>query len=149
VSVFPVDEFGQPVAGNVRTTLASYLDSLREVNFVVPVVDPKYQEFDVQVEVVANPGTDKVALQAAVVAALQSYLDPSKWGVPLNDSTEWLNDTHLRFLEVAQVVNNVIGVNYIVNLTTALHNGSPNVVDIAMPGDVALPTAGSIVVTVD
>jgi hypothetical protein len=149
VTVFPVDEFGQPVAGNVRTTLAGYLDSLREVNFVVPVVDPRYQMFDVQTEIVARAGVDKVALQAAVVAALQSYLDPSKWGVPLNDSTEWLNDTHLRYLEVAQVINDVIGVGYIVALTTALHNASPNVVDITMPGDVALPLAGSIVVTVD
>jgi Baseplate J-like protein len=149
VTVFPVDEFGQPVAGNVRTTLAGYLDSLREVNFVVPVVDPQYQMFDVQTTIVALPGTDKVALQAAVVGSLQAYLDPSKWGVPASDTQEWMNDTHLRYLEVAQVINNVLGVNYIVSLTTAIHNASPNVVDITMPGDVALPTAGSIVVTVN
>jgi hypothetical protein len=149
VTVFPVDEFGQPVAGNVRLTLAAYLDSLREVNFVVPVVDPQYQMFDVQTTIVALPGTDKVALQAAVVGSLQTYLDPSKWGVPASDSQEWQNDTHLRYLEVAQVINNVLGVNYIVSLTTAIHNASPNVVDITMPGDVALPLAGSIVVTVN
>jgi hypothetical protein len=105
--------------------------------------------FDVQTTIVALPGTDKVALQAAVVGSLQTYLDPSKWGVPASDSQEWQNDTHLRYLEVAQVINNVLGVNYIVSLTTAIHNASPNVVDITMPGDVALPLAGSIVVTVN
>ena len=83
------------------------MDSLREVNFVVPIADPIYTSIDVQVEVTANPGTDKVALQAAVIASLQNYLDPARWGVPLSDFTEWVNDTKVRFLEVAQVINNV------------------------------------------
>jgi len=149
VTVVPVDEFGQPVSAGIKSQLFSYMDSLREVNFVIPVMDPTYTSIDVQVELTANPGVDKVALQASVVAALQFYLDPSQWGVPANDLTEWVNDTKVRYLEVAQVVNNVLGVRYIVNMTTAIHNASPNVTDIQMPGDVSLPTAGSIVVTVD
>ena len=119
------------------------------VNFVIPIADPTYTGIDVQVEVTALPGSDKVALQSAIVASLQDFLDPSRWGVPMADLTEWVNDTKVRYLEVANIVNNVRGVNYIVNMTTAIHNGSPNVTDIQMPGDVALPTAGSIVVTVD
>ena len=148
-TVFPVDEFGQPISSTLKATLAAYMDSLREVNFVVPIADPTYTAIDVQVELTANPGVDKVALQSAVVASLQNYLNPALWGVPLADLTEWVNDTKVRFLEVAQVVNNVFGVRYIVQMTTALHNGAPNVTDIQMPGDVALPTSGSIVVTVD
>jgi hypothetical protein len=148
-TVFPVDEFGQPISAGLKATLSAYMESLREVNFVVPIADPTYTQIDVQVELTANPGTDKVALQSAVISSLQNYLNPALWGVPFSDLTEWVNDTKLRFLEVAQVVNNVFGVRYIVSMTTAIHNGSPNVTDIQMLGDVALPTAGSIVVTVD
>jgi hypothetical protein len=149
VTVFPVDEFGQPISSGLKTTLSAYMESLREINFVIPIQDPTYQEFDVQVEVVATAGTDKVALQAAIVATLQNYLDPAKWGVPGLDLTEWTNDVKLRYLEVAALINNVSGVGYIVTLTTAKHGQSPNTIDITMTGDVALPTSGSLVVTVD
>lgn len=152
VTVCVVDELGQPCSTAIKAAVGAYLDSHREVNFVVPIIDPTYTTIDVQTTIKPEAGTDPNALQTNVVAAITKYLSPSEWGVPSpqreggSDPTDWVPDTKVRYLEVAQVVNNVPGVAYIVSLQTALHNASPNVVDIQMAGDVTLPLPGSIVV---
>jgi hypothetical protein len=152
VSVCCIDEEGQSVSTAIQAQVNAYLDSHREVNFVVPIINPVYTMIDVQTTVKPEIGADPNALQTNVVAAINSYLSPAMWGVPSAareggaDPTDWVEDNKIRYLEMAQVINNVPGCAYIVSLQTAVHNGSPNVVDITMPGDVPLPLAGSIVV---
>jgi len=119
---------------------------------VIPIIDPTYTSIDVQVTIKPEVGADPNALQTNTVQAITDYLSPAMWGVPGpqreggSDPTDWISSNVIRYLEVAQVINNIPGCAYIVSLQTAIHNASPNVVDITMPGDVALPTPGSIVV---
>ena len=152
VTVCVIDENGQPCSTAIKSQVGSYLDSHREVNFVIPIIDPVYTSIDVQTTIKPEVGADPNALQTNTVNAITNYLSPNQWGVPGpqreggSDPTDWISDNHVRYLEIAQIINNVAGCAYIVSLQTAIHNASPNVVDITMPGDVALPMPGSIVV---
>lgn len=152
VTVCVIDENGQPCSTAIKSQVGAYLDSHREVNFVIPIIDPTYTSIDVQVTIKPEVGADPNALQTNTVQAITDYLSPAMWGVPGpqreggSDPTDWISSNVIRYLEVAQVINNIPGCAYIVSLQTAIHNASPNVVDITMPGDVALPTPGSIVV---
>lgn len=152
VTVCVIDEAGQPCSTAIQAQVGQYLDSHREVNFVVPIINPTYTQIDVQTTIKPDAGADPNALQTNTVQAITNYLSASQWGLPAPqtsggvDPTDWIADNKVRYLEVAQIINNVPGCAYIVSLQTALHNGSPNVVDITMAGDVTLPVPGSIVV---
>jgi len=152
VTVCVVDETGQPCSTAIKSAVGTYLDQHREVNFVIPIIDPTYTTIDVQTTIKPAQGTDPNALQTSAVQAITDYLSPQNWGLPAPqtsggvDPTDWIADNKVRYLEVAQVVNNVPGCAYIVSLQTALHNQGPNTVDITMAGDVTLPLPGSIVV---
>ena len=159
VTLSLIDEQGQPVSSAVKSAAIAYMQSHREINFVIPVLDPTYTSIDVQVTVVADTGTDHTALQSNVYQALANWLNPSTWGLPdvvatgtspaAIDPTEWENETVVRYFKAVQIVDNVPGVRYISSLQTAIHGSSPNTVDITLPGVVTMPTVGSIVVTVD
>jgi hypothetical protein len=58
---------------------------------------------------------------------------------PYGDQAAWINDTKVRYLEVAQVINDQEGVNYIINLTV---NGGT--VDVALTGTAPLAKPGVI-----
>lgn len=159
VTLSLIDETGNPVSSIIKTAAVAYMASHREVNFQMPIIDPTYTGIDVQVTVTAEVGTDHTALQNNIYNALANWLNPATWGLPDTfatgvspgsiDPTEWENDTVVRYFKAVQVVNNVPGVAYISSLLTAVHGASPNTVDINLPGAVALPTTGSIIVTVN
>ena len=152
VTVCVIDENGQPCSTAIKTQVGQYLDAQREVNFVVPIIDPVYTSIDVQTTIKPEVGADPNALQTNTVQAITNYLSPQNWGLPSPqtsggvDPTDWISDNHVRYLEVAQAINSVPGCAYIVSLQIAIHNAAPGTLDINMPGDVALPVAGSIVV---
>jgi hypothetical protein len=139
VAVMGVD--GLPIGKPARQDVANMLDAQREVNFLVYVVDPTYTNIDVSftIAVYSNYSADDVVTR--VVAALQDYLSPASFGVPpFGDQAIWINDTKVRYLEVAQVINETEGVNYITALTV---NGGA--VDVALVGTAPLPKARNIV----
>lgn len=146
VTVAVCDEDGQPVAPTVRTTVKTMLESLREANFVVYVIDPAYTSVNVAVSVAARDGFDAASVQADVEAALASYLNPATWGAhDFGDGEFWTNDTQVRYLDVAHVVLGVQGVRKVNSLAL---NGLSAGADVTLTGPVGLPTPGTLSVTV-
>lgn len=138
VTVAVVDEDGAALSQAVKDAVAAYLESMREVNFIVHVIDPSYTNIAVDFTVVAAAGYDLADLGARCIAAVQAYLAPGTWGGSA-DSREWNGENTVRYLEVAQVLNMVDGVRYVQNLTI---NGG--VVDVPLAGVAPLPTVGAV-----
>jgi hypothetical protein len=152
VSVVLVDANGNPVTPTIKSEVDALLQSMREVNFLVFVLDPTYETIDVSFDVMAYPGYDPADVETRVVAQLQSYLSPASWGVPPFGDTgaqSWLNATAVRYLELAEQINRVDGVDYIKTLALGLHGGALGTADVALTGVAPLPNPGTISGTVE
>jgi uncharacterized phage protein gp47/JayE len=135
VTVAVAGETGLSIGDAARQDVANMLESAREVNFYVYVVDPTYTNITVAFSVRVYADHDAATVVAAVIAAIQSYLSPATFGAPpYGDQTTWVNDTKVRYLEVAQIINNTPGVNYIISLT--INGGTA---DVALTGTAPLP----------
>jgi uncharacterized phage protein gp47/JayE len=140
VTVVLTDTAGEPVSGGVKTTVADYLQALREVNWTVPVIDATYTTIDVTYTAVAYPGYDIAAVETAADAAVAAYFSPANRGVPRYneaDPNTWLNDPTVRYLEVAEVLNRTDGLDYL----TAVTVGKRQPVTAAAATDIATATA--------
>jgi hypothetical protein len=147
VSVVIVSADGTPCSSSTKSAVDALLQSEREVNFLVFVLDPTYTTIDVSFDVQSYPTYDPVDVADRVVAQLTNYLSPGAWGVPPFGDTSgrsWINDTHVRYLEVAEQINRVDGVHYINTLSLGVHGGSMGTVDVVMPGVAPLAESGTI-----
>lgn len=152
VTVCGLTTTGTALSTTVNAEMVSYLDAKREVNFVVASVKPTYTEIDVTVTCDAVIGGTTSAIQTAVAAALTAFLDKATWGGGNAQTPQWTPASNVvRFLDVANVIHSTAGVLYIPSgsLTTRIHGGSMGTSDINLPGDAPLPTAGTILVTVE
>lgn len=131
VAVAVADEAGNAVPGSVRTEVSTYLDSLRETNFVVNVIDPSYTTVNVTATLKRLPGADPGTVTEAATAALRSYLSPAEWS--------W--SPVVRHYELVALLDRIAGVDYVDALTVPSSN-------IILPGVAALVTAGTIQVSV-
>lgn len=138
ITVAAVDENGLPMSPSTKGQLRDYLDSMREINFIVNVVDPSYTTINVAFTVVALPGFELDDLGQRCASALRDYLNPATWaGGGENPPTWRTGDNVVRYLEVAQVLNETDGVHYVDTLT--LNSSSGNVI---LPGIAPLPLLG-------
>lgn len=154
ITVVALNENGAAVSGATKTAIETYLEGLREVNFIVHTADPTINNIDVTVQVKVLPGFDPAGVQAGVEAAIRDYLDPSNWGRPSggtdtsSDPHAFVNQTVIYKFELASVINSVSGVDRIDGaLQMAI---SPNAVaeqDLTLAGIVPLPNADDITVT--
>ncbi len=138
VTVIPVGIDGQPVAGPIATSLQSYLDAQREVNFIVTVIDPTYLKLVIAYQAVARPGYSIADVQARADQALTDYIDPAKWAGGDLDPPVWEAGGVVRFLEVAGVLNDVEGLDYIVPGSLTINSTSS---DVSLPSPAGLPRA--------
>lgn len=145
VTVCGVDSSGDALSSTVQASLLSYLQSLREVNFIVQVVSPTYTAVDVAAQVVAMSGMDPATVAAAATANVKSFLNPANWGGGAQVPPTWESDaTVVRYLDVAQVLRSTYGVAYVTSgFTIGVHGGTMGTSDVTLPGDAPLPTAGS------
>ncbi len=145
VTVATRDVDGNANSSGTKTEVDALLQGMREVNFVVHVIDPTYTEIDVSFKGVAWPGWDAEAVEAACVEAVAQYLSPNRWGLPpTGQVAAWVNDPKVRYLEVAQVLNSVDGFRYITELK--VEGGTS---DVSLSGAAPLPRPGTIGGTVE
>jgi len=152
VTVVIVDANGNACSQAVKNEVDALLQSEREVNFLVFVADPTYTTVDVHFDVHSYPGYDPADVRARVIDALTGFLSPQNWGVPPYGDTSarsWINDTKVRYLEVAEQINNVDGVHYIVDFTTNISGQAAGRVDLTLTGVAPLPRPGVIDGTVE
>jgi len=144
ITVAVVDTAGNAVSGPTKTAVDNLLEAQREVNFVVWVIDPTYTQIDVTYNVIMLTGQDPTTIVATVNAALVSYLDPSVWGRDFSDSPTWRNISKVYYLEIAQVINNVQGVDRINTMTIGIHGSAMGTTDVTLAGVAPLPRVGTI-----
>lgn len=126
VTVACVDGSGNSVGSTVRGLVQTYLQSLRETNFRVFVVDPQYAVIDVTVNAVCWPGYDPTTIMTAIQAALNGLLSPLQWSTDQGGvSAHWFNDPVVRQSELYETVMTVPGVRY-ATLTFALGGAVAN-----------------------
>lgn len=153
VAVAVVDSLGEPVSSVIRNEVDAYLQARRETNFIVSVIDPNYTIIDVNFTATSMPGTNAADVELAAEQAVQAYLSPANWGLPTGDTgettaPEWINDTTVRYLELATVINNVPGINYITALTFRKGSNAFAQTDVTLNGSIPLPRPGTIAGTV-
>lgn len=148
--------YGYPngTSSNVVTTtptinagwgIAGWLQSLREANFIVNVINPTYSLVYVKVSVAPNLGWDNASVQLSVQAALLGYLSPTAWGIPAQGDASWTNTTVLRQSTLMQAVQSAPGVLY-VHPGTLAFDVVPNPVntsDLTLPGAIPLPISST------
>jgi uncharacterized phage protein gp47/JayE len=145
VAVAVMDESGAPCSGTVKTNTDTYLQSLREVNFVVNVIDPTSNEIDVDFTAHAYETEDPEEVEAAAIAAVEEYLSPANWGKPiLGDQRDWRNVLTVRYLEIAEVILRTAGLDYIDTLTLCAHEGTPATDNVTLTGVAPVTAAGTI-----
>lgn len=70
---------GSPCASDVKTQVETMLEALREVNWIVHVIDPTYMPVDVTYDVVAFAGQNEGTVKDACDAALVDYTSPANY----------------------------------------------------------------------
>lgn len=148
VTVVALDSAGNSVGSTIKTEISEYLESLREINFVVKTMEADINDIDVDVTVTTVPGYNSGDVAARVFLAIANYLSPASWGAEDNDNAippkTWTNKTTIEYLELASVVNNVIGVNSVTLLKLAAHGDTTLAEDFEMDGVATLPSISTI-----
>jgi uncharacterized phage protein gp47/JayE len=143
VTVYSLDSTGSPVSAGVKTNVQAYLQSMREINFIVNVDDPVKREIDVTTAVVMNVGYQAADIINRVQQAIINFLNPATWGISPsdnpNDPITWINTPTINRLELASAITTVVGVNVINTLTLGAHGGAQSAADYLMPGKAPVP----------
>jgi hypothetical protein len=150
VCIVALDANGNGVSSSVKAAIAAYLDSMREINFVVNTTDPTVTAVDVTANFTTVPGYSPSEVGSRVQSAITNYLDPRQWGIDRNDDPNnpqtWNNTTIIRYLEIATLINNVSGVDIVTLLTLAKSGQTQYAQDLTLTGVVPLPNPGTILV---
>jgi hypothetical protein len=149
VTVAAVDVNGDALSAATDTAISTYLEGLREINFIVDVIPPTYTTIDINAQVAALPGANTNTVQAAITSNLESYLSPANWGGGNQTPPVWdINDNTVRYLSVATIIGETTNVDYISSLTIAVHGGPFGTSDIPLAGNAPLTEAGTFSINV-
>lgn len=132
-----------PTPGLLRAVNA-YLRPRRVIGTRVEVVGPTYLSVAVQASVQSMTGSSKTNLQQAIVAALNTFLDPLVGGP---DGTGWPFGRDVYRSEIMSVIGQVAGVDYIVSLALLADSGQPQCGNVCL-GATWLVQAGAHQITV-
>lgn len=150
IAVAGLDANGNNLASPVKAAVDTLLQSNREINFIVNVIDPVRNTINVTFSIAVIPGYLAADVVASAVAAVTDYLSPVNWGQDprysgTSDDT-WIDTTILYYNDLIQVISNVQGVDRVVTLTYALDPvtlASP--ASITLPGPAAVTVPGAII----
>lgn len=144
ITLAAIDVNGADVSGTVQTEIRDLMTANREINFLVYVVGAKRSPIDVNFVAKAATGYDPADVEARAEAAVAAFLDAAVWGNTTNDPQDWVEQTVVRYSEIAQVVSNVEGLDYWTTLTIGYSGGALAVGDVTIAGPAALAVAGNI-----
>jgi hypothetical protein len=146
VAIAAVDDTGTGVSSTIKDAITAYLESLREVNFVVNAIDPTTTPIDVTATLTLLPGFDSATVLSVVEGAIENFLDPANWGRMTSGDGRydrpWINMPTVGYLNIARTILMVEGVAFIDTLTV---NGGTT--DVALSGAAPLTSVGTITVT--
>jgi hypothetical protein len=142
-------ETGDNVSPAIRTIITNELEALREVNFLVPPMDPSRNTVDVTVVGVADEGADPTIVASNAALALQEFLAASRWGQPSGvEEPTWKRVTKVYHQDLSAVLNNTIGFGRWTTLTVGVNGGAQAATDQNIIGIAPVTTSGVINMTV-
>lgn len=144
VTVVGLTLAGAGVSDPTKVLIETYLDSLREVTFVIHTMDPTITSIKVNFVVTVLEGFSPADVVARATTAVSGYLSPAVWGSQPGDPRSWKNQTVVDRLELATVINNVAGVNGVPTLELAKTGDALGIINLNLPGIVPLATPGVI-----
>lgn len=152
VAVAVVNDRGDELAPTDRESVMQRLEERRELNWKISVINPSYTYVDVIARAVAWPAYDSATVQPSADAALRAFLSPATWGRGETRidgvGVDWIDEPVVRYLEVAQVLNEVPGLRYITELSIRASGGTFGSRDVELLGLAPLPRVGSISVEI-
>ena len=122
---------GAPNTSDEKTDLDTAMEAVAVANLSIHVIDPTITTQAVTATVKAKSGYVLADVQAAVVAALNNYLDPMTWS--------WSGT--IRRFELISLMDQVPGVDYVVSVTTPAS-------DVTLSAVANLVDAGTLTITV-
>ncbi|WHZ15373.1 MAG: T6SS baseplate protein J-like component [Nitrospira sp.] len=121
VIILPFLPTGRPVpTPGLIQAVASYLRPRRVIGTRVEVVGPTYLEVTVTATLQSKQGTDKAQLQADVLTALTTFLDPLVGGP---DGKGWPFGRDVYRAEIMRILCEVSGVDHVVSLALIAGEG--------------------------
>lgn len=125
VVVAGIDVDGNAISPALKTELDAYLQSLREQNFIINVIDPAYSTIDVTFTGTKKVGADAADVEARAEQAVLDFLDSSVYGVPFwpPDARGWERKDTLYLQDLYTVLNNVDGFDHANTLTFSKTSG--------------------------
>lgn len=155
VTVIVADIDGQPLPPVVKQQVIDMLEALREVNWIVNVIDPTYTPIDVTYEVVSYAGQNEPTVHDACDAALVDYLSPMNYR--LNEASPAIaggeviyppsgattRQQHIYVNELIALLDRCLGVDRVVSVSI---NGAA--ADFLMADPYSFPTPGVMTGTV-
>lgn len=151
ITVAVADEDGEPLGAPLKAAIKTLLEAYREINFVVNVIDPTYTQIKVDVDVDALPGYATAAVDDAVTAALETFLDPARWGQRDTERSSfavWSNTPIAYCNDLIWLVRNVPGVGHVADLQLAKEGDALGTADVTLDGVAPLAQPGTITVDV-
>jgi hypothetical protein len=152
VTLVNIDADGLPVDVATKAAVETYLNAMREINFVVYTMDAQMHEIDVSTHVTLVQGYAADDVTFRVKEAIKQFLDPALWGISPSDDPNnprtWNNATLVRYLELASTIDRVSGVDNVASLLLGLHGGSMGTSDLSLTGIVPLPYTQDADITV-
>lgn len=145
VAVCAVDSSGNPLSSAAQSDLSSFLEARRELNFLVPMLQPTYTTINVTWTGIAQPGQDPNAVQSAGNAIVQAFLSPANWaGGNLTPPTWESGEGTVYYNELLGALSQAAGLARVATLTVGAQGGSMGTADVALAGDAPLPQVGTI-----
>lgn len=149
VAVVLTDINGEPLTATFKDDVDIALQSVREINFIVNIIDPTYTTIDVNASFTILPSNVPSIVADNVDAAITDYLSPANWGAPQSfgesgQSREWRNLTTVELYEIVTIINNVPGVDRISSLGIAIAGDPLGQIDINLPGAAPATRPGTI-----
>lgn len=139
-TVFPIDPSGLPRTASQKTSLLTAIQAKLLTGVTAGVLDPQYTSINVSFTATSYPAYQPSQVQAAAVAAVQDFINPSRWGLaPYGDDVLWLNEQVVRYNDLVAVLETVEGLRWVTSLT--VNGGTGNV---ALGSPVGLPTVGPV-----
>lgn len=147
LTVAVVDENGDACSTEIKTAVDDLLQSYREVNFLVFVIDPTYTEIDCWFTISIKDDYDQTEVESSAISAVEDYLSPANWGLPDttgSDTTTWVNSSTVRINELISLIDQVEGVDYVEQVWLAESGDPADTVNITLTGPAPLTQAGTV-----
>lgn len=146
ISLAVTDEEGETLSTEEKAAVLTTLEALREVNWSIYIIDADYSNIDVSASFEVLPGNAVEEVEASVQEALEFYFSPKNWGSKpyASSPTSQTSAGFVRYFDVIALVDSVVGVDYITDLSINIAGDSPGTADLELPGAVPLTRPGTL-----